>query len=101
MWKHYPKDINGLIGYRTSRSMKSKEAWKFAHEYCGKLWWGIGWIMLIPSIIIHIPFYRATYDTIGLVGGILITSQIIILIGSVFPTEKALKRTFTDNGIKR
>ncbi|MBE6050474.1 MAG: SdpI family protein [Clostridium sp.] len=36
--KHIPKNINGIVGYRTSRSMKNKDTWKFAHEYCGKLW---------------------------------------------------------------
>ena len=101
MWKHPPKNINGLMGYRTSRSMKNIDTWKFAHEYSGKLWWKIGWIILIPSIIIHIPFFKATDNTIGMVGGILVTVQIIILIWSIFPTEKALKKTFTDDGLRR
>ena len=43
MWKHCPKSINGIVGYRTNRSMKNMDTWKFAHEYCGKLWWKIGW----------------------------------------------------------
>lgn len=101
MRKHWPKNINSLTGYRTSRSMKNMDTWKFAHEHCGKLWWKIGWIILIPSIIVHIPFYEADDNTIGLLGGILVTIQIIILIASIFPTEKALKRNFTDDGIRR
>lgn len=101
MWKHPPKNINGLMGYRTSRSMQNMDTWKFAHEYSGKLWWKIGWIILIPSIIVYIPFFKATDNTIGMVGGILVTVQIIILIGSIFPTEKALKKTFTDDGLRR
>ena len=39
MWKHCPKSINGIVGYRTNRSMKNMDTWKFAHKYCGKLWW--------------------------------------------------------------
>ncbi|MCI8793709.1 SdpI family protein [Hominisplanchenecus murintestinalis] len=101
MWKHCPKNINGLMGYRTSRSMKNMDTWKFAHEHCGKLWWKIGWIILIPSIIVHIPFYKTDDNTIGVVGGILATVQVIILIASIFPTERALKRNFTDDGIRR
>lgn len=101
MWKHCPKNINGLMGYRTSRSMKNMDTWKFAHEHCGKLWWKIGWIILIPSIIVHIPFYKTDENTIGVVGGILATMQVIILIASIFPTERALKRNFTDDGIRR
>lgn len=32
MWKHYPKKINNYTGYRTKRSMKNADTWKFA-EY--------------------------------------------------------------------
>ena len=101
MWKHCPKNINGLIGYRTSRSMRNMDTWNFSHEYCGKLWWKTGWIILIPSIIFHIPFYGTDDSTIGVVGGILVTIQVIILIASLFSTERALKRNFTDDGIRK
>lgn len=101
MWKHCPKNINGLMGYRTSRSMKNMDTWKFAHEHCGKLWWKIGWIILIPSIIVHIPFYRTDDNTIGAVGGMIVTIQVFVLIASIFPTERALKRDFTDDGFRR
>ncbi len=70
MWKHPPKKINGLMGYRTSRSMKNMETWKFAHEYSGRLWWEVGWILLLPSIVVHIPVYGASDNMIGIVGGI-------------------------------
>lgn len=101
MWKHSPENINGIIGYRTTRSMKNKDTWKFAHDYCGRLWWKIGWIMIIPSAAIHIPFYNSTKDVIGTIGGILCTIQCVILVASIFPTEKALKRTFTDDGVRK
>lgn len=101
MWKHPPKDINILMGYRTSRSMKNMDTWIFAHNHSGRLWWKTGWVVLFPSIIIHIPFYGASDDMIGIVSLILVTVQIVILIGSIFPTEKALKRTFTDEGVRR
>ncbi|MBO5057040.1 MAG: SdpI family protein [Lachnospiraceae bacterium] len=38
MWKNSPKSINGIIGYRTTRSMQNKDTWRFAHDYCGRLW---------------------------------------------------------------
>lgn len=52
MYKHPPKEINGLYGYRTSRSMKNKDTWKFAHDYCGRIWVKAGMILLVPSTII-------------------------------------------------
>jgi len=45
MWMYFPKNINSLVGYRTTRSIKIMDTWKFAHEYRGKLWCKIGWLM--------------------------------------------------------
>ncbi len=101
MWKHCPKRINGVIGYRTEMSMKNMDTWTFAHTHAGKLWWKIGWIALIPSVLVHIPFYNGTEDEIGIVCIIVMTLQLILLIGSVFPTEKALKKTFHKDGTLR
>lgn len=74
------------------------ETWKFANEYIGKLWWKIGLILLVPTIIVHVPFYRSDEDTIGIVCGVVLTIQVIIMIGTIFPTEKALKDTFNEDG---
>ena len=101
MWKHYPKNINGLVGYRTTLSMKNMDTWKFAHDYCGKLWWKIGWLMIIPSALVHIPLYHSDENTIGVAGGILVTIQCIILIVSIYPTEQALRKNFNDDGTRR
>ena len=101
MWKHCPKHINGMQGYRTTRSMKNMDTWKFAHDYCGKLWWKAGWLMMIPSALIHIPLYHRDKNTVGFAGVILVTIQCIIMIASIYPTEKALKKHFNDDGSAR
>lgn len=101
MWKHTPKDINYIFGYRTTRSMKNEDTWRFAHEYCGRLWWKIGLIMLIPTVLVHIPFYNSNEETLGIVAAIVMTIQIIVLIASIFPTEIALKKTFNDDGTRK
>lgn len=101
MWKHAPGNINGIIGYRTARSMKNIDTWKFAHDDCGRLWWKIGWGMLVLSAVIQFPFYSSSVNWIGTVGGVLCVIQCIILIVSIFPTERALKATFTDEGRRR
>lgn len=101
MWKHSPGSINGIIGYRTSRSMKNMDTWKFAHDYCGRLWWKIGWAMLIPSVAIHFPLYNSSENTIGVAGGTLCTIQCIVMVVPVFFTERALKKNFTNEGIRK
>lgn len=101
MWKHCPQSINFVYGYRTSRSMKNMDTWQFAHDYCGRLWWKIGWIILVPTILVQLPFLHSTEDTIGIIGAVICTVQVVVLIASIFPTEAALKKTFLDDGTRR
>ena len=101
MWKRCPKRINGFLGYRTSRSMKNMDTWRFAHEYCGRLWWIIGLIMLLPSVAVFIPFYNSDEDTVTIVSSIIMLLQLAILIISIVPTELALKSTFNDDGTRK
>ena len=101
MWKHPPKSVSSVMGYRTSRSMKNEDTWRFAQDYCGRLWWKLGWLLMIPSFLVHIPVYGGSEDTIGTVGGVLVTIQLILLTGSILPTERALKKTFTKDGIRK
>ena len=91
MWKHCPKKINGVVGYQTKMSMINMDTWRFAHDHAGKLWWKVGIGLLGPTMLIHIPFYGASDDTIGILSIIIIVIQLVFLIGSIFPTEKSLK----------
>ena len=99
--KHPPKKINGLYGYRTSRSMKNMDTWNFAHHYCGKLWRILGWLLLAVSAIMMLLTLGQDKDAVGAVGGVLSMVQILILVGSIFPTEQALKKTFDEYGRRR
>lgn len=101
MWKHYPKNINGLIGYRTTLSMRNIDTWKFANEYCGRLWYRIGILMLIFTIVIFLLFFKASFNTAFMASLILIAIQCIILVATIFPTENALKREFPEEGRRR
>ena len=96
MWKHCPKKINDIYGYRTRRSKRNMETWKFAHNYCGILWWKWGWILLIISSVAHFPFIHSDEDTIGILGTVLCAIQIVILFGTIFMTERTLKKEFPD-----
>ena len=96
--KSAPGSINIVFGYRTSMSMKNQDTWKFAHEYCGKLWYKWGMIMLILTIIVMLFLLGKSVDTIGYWGGVVCMIQLVPLIGAIFPTESALRRTFDKNG---
>ncbi|MBQ7337450.1 MAG: SdpI family protein [Clostridia bacterium] len=101
MWKRCPRQINSLYGYRTERSMKNMETWKFAHEHSGRLWWRIGWVMLVCSIALLLPFVRSGEVIVTIVGLLVCTAQVIGLIVSVIPTEAALKKKFDEDGNPR
>lgn len=96
MWKHCPKKINSWIGFRTKRSMQSMEAWKYAHTYCGKRWVGLGLFLILPSVLVMLPFYGGDEDLIGGVGVAVIAAQMLFLFLPVFLMELVLEKKFPD-----
>ena len=99
--KHPPKNINSLYGYRTTRSMKNQQTWDFAHETCGRLWVRLGMILLVLSLIALALVFGQDVETVGIVSGVLTAIQTVVLVGSIFPVERALKRNFDDFGRKK
>ena len=101
MYKYPPKKINHIIGYRTSMSRKNMDTWKFAHDYCGRLWIKLGLLLLIMTIIIQIPFAHSSEDIIGYMTVFVEVTQLVVLLGSIVFVERALKKTFDENGVRR
>lgn len=99
--KNAPKEINAVFGYRTAMSMKNNATWEFAHKYCGKLWYRWGLAMLPISVAAMLPVVGKSAGITGSVGGIICVIQTVFLVGSVFPTEKALKDNFDRDGKRR
>lgn len=92
---HWPPDhINGVYGYRTARSMESQEAWDFAQAYFGKVWLRTGIAMLLPSVLAMLPCMGKGEGTVGWWGGALSLVECAIMLLSIIPIERALKRRF-------
>ena len=99
--KTSPKEINYIFGYRTNMSMKNKETWDFAHKYIGKLWFHLG-LLLLPITVIPLLFViGGTEDTVGMVGSIICIVSLVMLGGPIIPTERALKKTFDEEGNRK
>jgi uncharacterized membrane protein len=96
-----PKEINNISGYRTTMSMKNKDTWEFAHHYCGKIWRAVGWGSLVLTIVAMIFVFGKDTDTVGILGTIVVGVQLIIVIGSIIPTEVALRKVFDKDGNRR
>ena len=99
--KKAPKEINHFYGYRTSMSMKNKDTWEFAHKYCGRLWLKIGYIMFAISFIIMLFVLGKGEQAIGTLGGALCMIQCVVLVASIFPTDRALRNNFDKYGNRK
>lgn len=99
--KTAPKEINSTFGYRTAMSMKNRDTWTFAHSFCGKVWWWGGLILAVITIIGMLFVINGSEDTVGIVGVIICYIQLLVLVGSIFPTEIALKKNFDKDGKRK
>lgn len=98
--KNPPEKINMTYGYRTAMSMKSVETWEFAHAYCGKLWIRLGLALLASVLPLFFCFGR-DIDTIALVGLVICGVQLAVMMCSIIPIERALKKSFDEAGIRK
>ena len=96
--KKAPDKINHFFGYRTAMSMKNADTWEFAHKYAGKLWTVLSLVILPVSVIVMLLCLGKSTDTVGYVGGAIEIIQVILLITSIFPVEKALRKNFDKDG---
>ncbi len=90
-----PKNINALYGYRTSRSMKSQEAWDAANSYSFDLMLWVGILTTVSQVILY--FFLSPANA-------LLTACIImslLLIGIIIKTESYLKANFDEKGDKK
>ena len=101
MEKKPPKKVNGFYGYRTSRSMKNQDTWDFAQRYMGKVWWKWGWIMLPPVVLAQaLTLLCPTVNAMCSWSLVPMTAELVVLMASISPVERALKQNFDGNGNK-
>lgn len=99
--KKPPKHINSFYGYRTSRSMKNQQTWDFAHEVCGRLWFRWGLVLLPLSLLAMLLVLGKDTEELGVwLMGVTVL-QLAVLVGSIVPVERALKKNFDQFGRKR
>ncbi len=87
-----------LSGYRTRRSMKNDETYKFAQKKAGKYWYPSGIILLLPSIIAMFLVIGKNKNTISWIGLAVVAVQMLVLLMPTIPVERALKKNFDKDG---
>ncbi len=51
--------MNGLVGYKTKRSLSSPEMWAYAQKLCGRLWIRLGSLYIIAALaMVYLTSYR-------------------------------------------
>ena len=89
-----PKGISYVFGYRTRRSMKNRETWKFAHKLLGILWLVLGVVSFASILTPMIFLYNSPDNIIGTVGALLTLLGLAILALPILPVERALHKNF-------
>lgn len=95
--KHPPKTINGGYGYRTTRSMRSQQAWDFAQTYSGRFWAWAGGPVLAVSVVWMLLLFGREVGTVGVSSLVLTGIQMIPFLAVIPATERALKRKFENS----
>ena len=87
-----PKKRNGIYGYRTSRSMKSEEAFTFANKLFSEYFLAVSFGTLILSVIGNLYFSQTAADFTSLIGFFIFLILLVLFI------ESELKSHFDDQG---
>ncbi|NLB51089.1 MAG: SdpI family protein [Clostridiaceae bacterium] len=96
-----PRSINYLIGYRTRRSTINDDTWIFANRTMGMIWIRWGLLMLIPSLILMLILLNQPIELFNRVSLILTAIQLVLMILSIVPVERALKANFDEKGRRK
>ena len=92
-----PKSMKS--GYRTHRSMLSRETWVYAHRRLGGIWKKLGWIMLIVSAAFPMLLLDKSEEEAHVALGLVCLVQVVPFLASLVPVERELKEKFDENGI--
>lgn len=99
--KNKPRDINGLVGYRTTMSMKNEDTWRFAHAVSGRFMWKWGWISLPFAVVPMLFVLGQTEDVIAVSGTVTMCVLMIPILAAIPYTERALRKTFDRDGNRK
>ncbi len=100
MWQKCPNNINKLIGFRTTLSMKNIEAWNYANEKAGKIWTVMGMVLTLITVLIYALFWNNSIELISFISIILSLAELAAIFISIFITEASLRKAFDKNGNK-
>jgi len=96
-----PRKINFVFGYRSPMSMKNLDTWKFGNIYAGKYMWRTGCILLAGSLAALFALKSSDEAVIRTVGIVIIIVHAVMIFGTIFLTETALRKNFDHQGNRK
>lgn len=104
--KDPPKTIDPMYCYRTVMSMKNQDTWEFAQQCYGQTSYKLGWALAPVSVlflllmrVLRVPL--ESMDFCVWQGGLILLEMVVVVIASYVPVERALKKNFDKNGVRR
>lgn len=94
-----PREPNAWFGYRTNRSMKNQDTWDFAQRKMGEVWGRWGFVMLPLAVLAQaLTLLAPDLGSMCLWSTLITAVEAALLLLSMIPVERALKKTFDKNG---
>ncbi len=98
LYKNADCDINSVFGYRTSRSMKSRENWIFANELCGKILFYGGIVSAFVSICAVFLAYIISGENTAFWTSVAVNLLTAVILFAIIPyIEDRLKKFEDEN----
>ena len=93
-WRYPPKGPTWLLGYRSRRARASQEAWQFAQNVAGQIWFGLGLVQTVVFAWVCLGMQTWSVEAQCQAALISILVEDVLVLLSMIPTEGLLVRRF-------
>ena len=93
-WRYPPKGPTWLLGYRSRRARASQEAWQFAQNVAGQIWFGLGLVQTVVFAWVCLGMQTWSVEAQCQAALISILVEDVLVLLSMIPTEVMLVRRF-------
>ncbi len=93
-YKRSAPGYNYMFGYKTKRSLYSKDSWHFAHLYFGRVWFIEGIVLSLLTVVCMIFLINKDSELIGMLSIAMVGVELVAFVLSIQLTEYALKKRF-------
>ena len=93
-WRYPPKGPTWLLGYRSRRARASQEAWQFAQNVAGQIWFGLGLVQTVVFAWVCLGMQTWSVEAQCQAALISILVEDVLVLLSMIPTGVLLVRRF-------